>query len=76
MNEPKYIVSTKYLPQGPGKEDIKILMRDPRFNISPFTKDEFIQMYREYTGCGEKWAEGDFRKYSRKNSRSRWIIPA
>lgn len=71
-----YTISTKNLTTKTGKEDIDILKEElyKRYGESVFTREEFIRMYMDYTGCGRNWAEKDFRKFSRKNSKNQWIF--
>lgn len=72
----EYRISAKGLEPGPGKRDIEFLKTrfQEGYGLTTFTRDEFMDAYVDHTGCGMGWADRDFKKYSRKNAKRRWII--
>jgi len=72
--EQRYKITTE--ETGPDKFYIDKLRKAflDRYGKEIFTKEEFIEMYMDYTGCGPTWAEKDFSLYSKSNARVKWLI--
>jgi len=72
--EQRYKITTE--EAGPDKHSIDKLRKAflERYGKEIFTKDEFMEMYMDYTGCGPSWAEKDFSMYSNPGSRTKWLV--